>query len=64
MNLLESVVVDVLGPPKFHSWDDGAVTCWTVPVRADCYGHLYDTEVLAQTEEEARKVKEGHVWLT
>lgn len=63
MNLLEHHVIEVWGPPERREWDDGAVKCWLVPARVDCYGQIENTKVFCSTAEEAEQVRAGYVYL-
>ena len=62
MNQVDTEVIEVLGQPK-HVRGEG-YEVWHVPVRADCYGHVYETHVSCKTEVEALSIKPGYVWLT
>jgi len=66
MNLVDTTVLAVLGPPQFGeaTGEHGTVSWWSVPVRANCYGQVYDTTITCRTEAEALAIKAGHVWLT
>lgn len=67
MNLVECVVTSVLGDPikkKFHS----DVICkdieyWEVQVEYNSYGSDGRTTLTFYTEEKAKEVKEGYVFL-
>ena len=67
MNLVECVVTSVLGDPikkKFHSdviYKD--IEYWEVQVEYNSYGSDGRTTLTFYTEEKAKEVKEGYVFL-
>ena len=63
MNLIDAQVVEVLDEPKFHEWDDGAVSCWTIKVSyADMGTAEGVTDLQFDSKEAALEVKPGYVF--
>lgn len=60
MNLIDAWVAHVNGEPQFHSWEDGAVTCWTVNVDYHDMGGEGSKDLSFNTKEEALAVKPGY----
>ena len=58
MNLLEAEVIEVLSEPYFKH------DKWWVTVNYDCYDLKSKTELMFNTEEEAKKVEVGFKFLT
>ena len=58
MNLLDAHVTKVVSEPKLKYGK------WFVSVEADCYGRPMTTELMFETEEQARQVEVGHEFLT
>jgi hypothetical protein len=54
MNLVDCVVVEVLGTPiETHGM-------WKLPVLYNSWGHVSDTFIYAKSEEEALNIKAGY----
>lgn len=58
VNLLDAYVTKIKGEPVFKYGK------WFVSVEANCYGSPTESELMFDTEEEARAVKIGHHYLT
>lgn len=58
MNLVEATVIEIVGEPyeKYGKW-------W-VNVVGDCYGRKTESFLMFETEEDARSLKVGTVFLT
>lgn len=57
MNLVDHVVTKVNSEPFFKYGK------WFVKVTSDCYGRLTESELMFSTEEAAKAVQVGHVYL-
>lgn len=57
MNLVDCYVTEILGEPVLKYGR------WFLPVKADSYGRESETELMFDTEAEARSVKIGHHFL-
>lgn len=57
MNLIEHYVTEVLSEPyeKYNAW--------FVDVKVTCYGHESIQSIYCKTEEDAKNVKIGHMFL-
>lgn len=58
MNLVECYVIKVKSKP-FESYGK-----WWVEVDYDCYGRVSNTQIMFDTEEEAKDVKKGFKFLS
>jgi len=58
VNVLDAYVTEILGEPELKYGK------WFVRVTADCYGRPTTTELMFDTEAEARSVEIGHHFLT
>lgn len=58
MNLVDCIVTEVLDKPEFK------YSKWFVKVKYDCYGGIWETEIMVDTEEEANKIDVGYKFLS
>ncbi len=58
MNQLDSYVTEIKGEPELRFGK------WFLPVVADCYGRPMDSDLMFDTEDEAKAVVVGHHFLT
>jgi hypothetical protein len=58
MNLVDAYVTKLNGVPKFKYGK------WFVPVSANSYGVPMETEIMCDTEDEAKAICVGHKFLT
>lgn len=67
MNLVECVVTSVLGNPKkkkfYSDITNEYIDYWVIPVEYNSYGSIGKTTLTFTTEEKAKEVKEGYVFL-
>lgn len=57
MNLVDCYVTEVKDEPY------EAYGKWWLPVLADSYGHVSETTIMCETEEEADAIAQGHHFL-
>lgn len=62
MNTTEHYVLEVIGSPVHHKFEDG-LDCYTVKVKCNCYGRESIDEVFCNTKEEAESIKKGSMYL-
>lgn len=60
MNLLDHYVTKVIGKPYMRRYANKL--WWCLQVEYTCYGNKGNTELIFNTEEEAKQVKVGYVF--
>lgn len=63
MNLLEHYVTEIIGKPYYNDYGSGKYRWW-LKVKATCYGQKCTSTLMFDTEEEALKIKIGHMYLS